>query len=157
MVGTTSPGFWSTLLVNVSITSGQLQHQFPRLCQTGKSSARSSADSAGGRHPGLCRGEVVVSALFPCEVPWQRPRRSGGRRVTVVRTQARRPRPPAKAGQRDVGTFALVSVIQRARGECRSLRLSPAMCPLKTSRSPKHTGWSEHESRGSAIRGIPPG
>ena len=40
---------------------------------------------------------------------------------------------------------------QRARGECRSLWLSPAMCPLKTSRSLKHTGRSEHKSRGSAI------
>ena len=47
--------------------------------------------------------------------------------------------------------MALVLVIQRARGECRSLWLSPAMCPLKTSRSLKHTGRSEHESKGSAI------
>ena len=35
------------------------------------SEAQSSAGSAGGRHPGLCRGEVVVSARFPRKVPWQ--------------------------------------------------------------------------------------
>ena len=69
----------------------------------------------------------------------------------MVRTLVRRPRSPAEARQREVGAVALVPVIQRARGECRSLWLSPAMCPLKTSRSLKHTGRSEHKSRGSAI------
>ena len=71
--------------------------------------------------------------------------------MTVVRTPVRWPRSPARAKQREVGAVALVLVIQRARGECRSLWLSPAMCPLKTSRSQEHTGRSEHKSRGSAI------
>ena len=65
------------------------------------------------------------------------------------RRQLENPGCPRKAG-----LLALKLALQRARGECRSLRLSLAMGPLETFQPQRHEGRSKPKSKGSAMRGV---